>query len=303
MIKPTIAIIGTGLVGSTIAYSLCLQKLPVTIILVDCNTTLCSGQSNDINDACTLHDSMLLYCGSFTQAAQADIIIIAAGIPQKINQSRMDLLKHNKKVIQKIFFDLGSIQKNAIIIMVTNPVDVLSFYAFRLSELPSNQIIGSGTFLDTQRLHFMLAKILTINPQSIQAHIIGAHNDTQFPAWSAATIEGIPLFSYMKLSCEVQQRISQEVAQKAYKIIQEKGATNYGIAACITNICSMILFDEKKIVPISSYQHEYNVYFSMPAILTRKGIKQILNLPLNLQEKEKLNISISDLKKYTQKLF
>lgn len=294
---PTIAIIGAGSVGSTTAYALMLVNTNAEIILVDIDKTRCTGETLDLSDTlgfCTTHNIRM---GTPQEAGQADIIIIAAGQKQLPGQSRTALLATNKKVITQIIKSLEPIKKDAIIIMVTNPVDILTYLAQELSGLPKKQIIGSGTYLDTQRVRGLLAEQLNIARESIDMYVIGEHGDSQVCAWSSAHINGVPLLQFPDIHQSNLQQIAQRTREYAYKIIECKGSTYYGIAACVAHICTIILYDKKEIIPVSWYHKEYDICFSLPAVIGRNGVEKIIPITLNATEKQQLQQSIETLNK------
>ena len=180
-------------------------------------------------------------------------------------------------------------------------MDILTLYAQQLADLPRNQVFGSGTFLDTQRLRGILAKKLGVAEQSIDAYILGEHGDTQFPAWSTAHVGGIPLLNFEKISRDDLDQIAEETSQRAYDIIACKGTTFYGIAACVATMCEAILFNQKLVVPLSTYIPEFQLCFSMPTVLGENGIEQILPTLLDDKEQKKLESSAQKLKKFIVK--
>ena len=297
MKRTKIAIIGAGSVGSTIAYALLLKNLAAEILLVDSNEIRCRGEILDLSDALSFCESSSIRSGTPDDARHSDIIIIAAGKRQEPGQDRIALLKANKKVIESVLQSLQPLNKNAIIIMVTNPVDVMTFYAQQLSGLPKTQVFGSGTFLDSQRLRGQLSKKIKVAEQSIHAYILGEHGDTQFPAWSAARVAGMSL-SEFGISQKDLEHIAHEVKNKAYEIISCKGATFYGIATCVAALCRTIMFDQKRVTPVSCYIKAFNVSLSMPVILGAQGIEEILMIPLSATEQKHLDRSIETLQSY-----
>jgi L-lactate dehydrogenase len=292
-----IAIIGAGFVGSTAAYALLLKKITAEVILVDINETRCHGEILDLSDACGIDGSSCIRSGNAQDAAQADIIIIAAGKPQKQGESRLDLLKTNKAIIADIFASIKPINPQAIIIMVTNPLDALTIHAQTLSGLPHNQVFGTGTFLDSLRLREIIAQKVGISKESVNAHIIGEHGDSQIAVWSCAEIAGTPLHQFPGIVQQDFAVIEQQVKDKAYDIIACKGATYFGIATCIATLCEAIIFNQKLIIPLSVYMQQYKIYFSMPAVLSENGIEKIIELPLNTDEQQKLSYSIKLIQK------
>lgn len=283
-----IAIIGAGSVGSTIAYALLLKNVTAEIILIDIDEARCHGEILDLSDACISDNSSKISSGNPTDAAQADIIIIAAGKAQNPNETRLDLLNTNKKIITDIFIAIKPINPQAIVIMVTNPLDPLTALAQSLSGLPRNQVFGTGTFLDTLRLRGILSEKTNIARESIHAYVIGEHGDSQVVAWSSAEIAGTPLIQCEGLREEDFEIIAQQAKDIAYEIIACKGSTHFGIATCVAHICQAIIFDQKVVMPLSTYIPEYDVVFSMPVILGESGIEKIISIPLSDCEHKKL---------------
>ncbi len=298
MKQTKISIIGAGMVGSTIAYALGLRGVPADVYLVDPNQARCRGEILDLSDSLAFCGPSIIQTESIKTVGKSDIIIISAGARQEPGQDRVKLLATNKDVIKQIIHDIGAIQPNAIIIMVTNPLDVLTLYAQELTKLPRSQIFGTGTFLDTQRLRGILAQKLDVAIQSIHAYILGEHGDTQFPAWSCAYVAGIPLLSFAKLTKKELDQIAQETRNKAYEIISCKGATYWGIGTCVATICNTIILDQKRVTPLSCYVEPLDVCLSMPVVLGKRGIEKILSMPLNKHEQEQLELSAQTLRSY-----
>lgn len=286
MQQPLIAIIGAGAVGSTIAYTLLLHNRASKILLVDVNVNKCKGEILDLEDSLAMQSSIKICTGSLQEAGQADIIIIAAGIPQKPGQTRLELFKTNYKIMGSIIQDMKP-AKNSIIIVVTNPVDLLTRYVQEISGLPRNQVFGSGTFLDTYRLRELLGNYLHINPHSIQVYVLGEHGDSQCVPWSIARIGTVPLSAF-SMSEKILDEMAFKAQQRAYDIIACKGFTSFGIATAVAMYCESIMSDSKCVIPVSCFVEDLNAYLSMPVILGLNGIEHILHPPLNKQEQEKL---------------
>lgn len=291
-----IAIIGAGAVGSTTAYVLMLRNLTAEIMLVDINDLRCKGEMLDLSDTLSFSVSSRIHIATAQEARNADIIIFSAGIPQKPEQSRTELLATNKKVVQTVFEQLQPINPEAIIIMVTNPVDILTLLAQNINGLPRSQIFGTGTLLDSLRLQGILSRTLGIAEQSINAYVLGEHGDSQFVAWSCAHIAGAPIHSFPEITHEKLSAMEQETRQKALDIIACKGATYYGIAACISLMCESIIFDQKRAIPLSTYHPQFDVCLSLPVILGERGIEKIIPLTLNNHEKKLLQKSVQCIK-------
>lgn len=296
MKQPTIAVIGTGAVGSTTAFSLLMQNIPAQIILIDINTKKCAGEVGDLEDVAPLTEGALVKKGTLQEAAQADIIVITAGIPQKPKQTRLDLIKTNCAVIESIMRDMKPINPKSIVIVVTNPVDILTHYVQQISGLPQQQIFGSGTLLDTNRLKGFLAEHLNTSSRLIQGYVLGEHGDSQVVAWSTVKVDGVPLEN-LGLQPSTLEELATKTKQKIYEIIECKGFTSFGVASCVAQYCKIILGDSKQIVPVSCFVKHYNVCFSMPVILGRHGIHEVVDLPLTSAEQKNLQESATALKK------
>lgn len=292
----TIAIIGAGRVGATTAHALMLQNVAAEILLVDVNEKRCQGEVYDLTDVLPFSQTSCIRTASPREAAQADIIIIAAGAAQKPHQPRSELLSTNKKVIATIFDSLKPIRKDAIIIMVTNPVDQLTLYAQEIAGLPRNQIFGSGTILDTQRLRGIIANKVAIAEESIHVYVLGEHGESQFVAWSAARIGGVPFNNFPELTAAFLKSAAEQAQQRVYEIIACKEATYFGVATCVSALCADIVYDQKRAVPLSCYSEKYGVCLSVPAILGAHGIEKLLPLQLDKAEHEALEKSVQRLK-------
>lgn len=302
-----IAVIGAGYVGSTIAYSLVMKDIAGEVLLVDVNQNICNGNVLDLED--TLFFSMQtthVTAANYVQAAEADIIIICAGIAQKPGQSRIDLLETNKKILHEIAQQLTPLNPNAVVIVVTNPVDVLTWHMQQWLPLPKNQIIGTGTYIDSVRFGDLIGKKINVNPQNIYAYIFGEHGDTQVPLWSKVFINGTPLNEYRPFfiasenppfTQEEKDSIALATKNRAYEIIACKGGTNFGIAACVTSICQAIVWNKQEI-PVSFYQPKYDVCMSTMALVGPKGVEKEVPHELSAHEEQLLAISAQEIKKY-----
>lgn len=296
-----IAIIGAGAVGATTAYTATLKNLAAEILLIDVNETKEAGEVMDIADGLSLVETGCVKGADFKDARDADIIVITAGAPQKPGETRLDLIKKNVEIQKSIFKQIGKLRPTAIIIMVANPVDVLTVVAQKLSGLPRNQVFGSGTTLDTMRFKATLAKKLGVSPQSVHGYVLGEHGDSEFVAWSSVTVGGVPA-NKLKITTKDKREIEKKVKKEAYEIINRKGATFYGIALVLSDIIEAILFNQQKIMPVSSMllecQGVSDVCLGMPAVLGRSGVEKVWPLALNASEKKKLQNSAKVLKQY-----
>ncbi len=292
-----ISIIGTGNVGATTAYTLILKNLGSEIILVDRNEEKCDGEVRDLSDAIPFSEVSHVRQGTLKEAGQAEIIIITAGVGKiEKGQTRLDLININKEILKDIIEGMKPLNKNAIIIMVANPVDILTCIAQEISGLPRKQVMGSGTLLDTQRLRGYLSEKLDISEYSIHAYVLGEHGNSQFVAWTHSNVAGIPLNKFCEITGKCMKDIAEDTMKEAYKIIEEKGATYYGIAACVSEICENIIYDQKRVMPVSSYQEKFGICFSMPTVLGCDGVKEVLDIELSDDEKNALEKSAKQLK-------
>jgi L-lactate dehydrogenase len=287
MRQSKIAVIGAGVVGSTTAYALMMRNLASKIMLVDIHATKCKGEVLDLSDALPFSSASEIIMGSLKEAGQADIAIITAGIPQKPEQSRMDII-----------YGMRPINPDLILIIVSNPVDILTYYAQRIAELPKNQIFGSGTLLDTQRLRHLIGEKVRVSPQSVHVNVLGEHGDSQFVAWSTGHIAGIPLLDFPGINKEELATMALKARNKAYDIISCKGSTAFGIASCISTYCHNIIYDTRSAIPVSCYVREFGCCISMPAIIGKNGVEEILMPRLNHQEEAALQKSVEAIKNH-----
>lgn len=290
-----IAIVGAGAVGASCAYSILWKNIAAEIMLVDINEVRCKGEILDLSDAVPFTCASCIHSGTFQEAGKADIIIICAGARQKPGQSRTELLETNKNVVTSIIQSMQPINKQAIIIMVTNPVDIMAYVAQHIAGLPKEQVIGSGTWLDTQRLRTAIARQTAISCKSVEVFMLGEHGETQFAAWSCATIGCVPAAQYPGLTLEQREKLASGTKNLVYTIIECKEATYYGIGACVADICECIVFNQRRVLPLSSYMDEYKVSLSMPVVLGEHGIEKYVPIPLDQHEKQLLKESVTKL--------
>jgi L-lactate dehydrogenase len=293
-----IAIIGAGAVGSTTAYALSLQKIVAEIILIDVDEKRCRGETLDLTDIYALSPSTHIRSGTMKDAEQSDIVIIAAGKRQEEGESRTNMFEQNKKVIKTICSQLIGIQKNAIVIMVTNPIDPLTLLAQNLLSISRNHIFGSGTILDSLRLRKYIGAALSVSPQSVSGVILGEHGDTQFAQWSSVQINGAPLCHFQLFDESKKKEIAEKVKKEAYEIIACKGATFFGVASCVALLCRAILYNEKIALPLSCFLQKENICISLPVILASDGIISYLPLSFNQEEDKCFEKSVHFIKQY-----
>ncbi|MDH5656692.1 MAG: L-lactate dehydrogenase [Spirochaetia bacterium] len=293
-----VSVIGAGNVGATTCYALLLKNSTAEILLSDINQDLCEGHVRDLSDALPFSDTSKVFSADLKEAGKSDVIVITAGAAQKPGQTRLDLVDTNKKIIASILEQMqpGS---GSVILMVSNPVDVLTYHAQNiLKERPHGKTFGSGTYLDTQRLRGELSSLLKIGESSIHAYVLGEHGNSQFVAWSESSVGGKPILDFLESNESMKRDIAEHTMKEAYEIIAKKGSTYYGIAACITEICESILYDQKRIFPVSCRLEEYNITLSMPAVIGENGIEKIIKLNLNPDEMKLFENSMNQIRPY-----
>ena len=300
-----VAIIGCGFVGSSSAFALMQSGLFSEMVLIDADVNRAEGEALDISHGLPFAKPMKIYAGSYEDIANAAIVIVTAGAGQKPGETRLDLVKKNVEIFKSIIPEIAKQDFNGILLIVANPVDILTYVAAKLSKLPQGRVFGSGTVLDSARLKYLLGEHLDVDNRSVHAFIIGEHGDSEMAAWSSANVSGIPLNDFCEMRGyfkheESMKKILEEVKNSAYEIIEKKHATYYGIAMSVRRICEAIIRDEKSILPVSSIQKgEYgieNVALSIPAIVGREGVEKVVPIKLSDTEKEELIKSANTLK-------
>ena len=294
-----VMVIGTGNVGASIGFSLVSQRTAVNeLVLVDLNQADAEGEAMDLRDTLAVSPTYLkISAGSYEKDAKdTDIAIFTAGAAQKKGgETRMELLARNAKILHSVIDQLLTANFHGIFLIVTNPVDVMSYLAMQYSGFPSHKIIGSGTVLDSARLRYYLAEKLKVSPKSVHAYQIGEHGDSEFTTWSSANVGGQPIHKLLKKADL--STIEEETKLTAYKIIERKGATYYGIGACVTSIVNCIFNDECRVLPVSTYDAFSDTFFGFPAVVGRNGIIHRLDTELTEVESLKLQSSINVIKK------
>ena len=295
-----IAIIGCGFVGSASAFALMQSKMFSEIVLIDADKDKAEGEAMDISHGIPFVGNMKIYAGSYDDIVDASIIVITAGAGQKPGETRLDLVHKNVGIFKSIIPEIAKRNCRGILLVVANPVDILTYTALKLSGFEENRVIGSGTVLDTARLKYQLGEHLSVDSQSVHAYIIGEHGDSEIAVWSSANVSGIPLDDFCEMRGHYnhdksQENIAEKVKNSAYEIIAKKRATYYGVAMAVKRICEAIIRDEKSILPISSLMHgEFgidDVVLSMPSIVGANGIET--KVPISLSEDEEINLKKS----------
>lgn len=303
--RQKVAIIGCGFVGAACAFALMQSGMFSEMVLIDVDKSRAEGEAMDISHGVPFAKPAKIYAGDYDDIRDAAIIVITAGANQQPDETRLDLVHKNVKIFQSIIPQIREREYGGILLVVSNPVDILTYVAAKLSGFTENRVIGSGTVLDTARLKRAVAEHLTVDSRSVHAFIIGEHGDSEIAAWSGANISGIPLSDFCELRGHYKHeenttRIAEAVKKSAYEIIEKKQATYYGIAMSVKRICEVILRDEKSILPVSSMMYgEYgisDVALSMPAIVGKNGVETKVPIPLSDEELDRLRQSASMLR-------
>lgn len=305
------AIIGCGNVGATCAYTLMHSGILSEIVLLDANAKKAEGEAMDLNHALPFLSPMRICAGTYEDLADCGIIIIAAGAGQAKGETRIDLLKKNRAILRTILDGIKPVNTEAILLLVSNPVDILTYIALDLSGFDPHRVIGSGTVLDTARLKFLVGRMLQVDSRNVHTFIIGEHGDSELAAWSSATVSGVPINTFCEMRGhfnhdEATERIAENVKNSAYEIIAKKKATYFGVAMAVRRICEAIIRDEKSILPVSNLMHgEFgisDISLSMPAIVGAHGVENRIPIALDEEETEKLQSSAGTLKKIIEEV-
>jgi L-lactate dehydrogenase len=309
--SPKIVVIGAGAVGSTFAYSLIIHGLASEIVIIDVNKERAEGEIMDLNHGIPFAYPTKVWAGDYEDCEDADIVVIAVDKGQKIEQSRLDLAQGNFEMLKQIVPNITKHNKDCILLVVTNPLDVMTYAALKLSHFPWHRVIGSGTILDTARLRYLLGEHLKIDPRNVHAYIIGEHGDSEVPVWSLANVAGIRLKDYCPI-CKIPynpddfNNLFLKVRNAGYEIIRRKGRTFYAVALGMTKIVESIIRNENAVVTASCLLQDYHgvsdICLSVPLILNRKGIEQIIRLPLSDKETADFQKSAAIVKKVADSL-
>ena len=294
------AVIGVGFVGATAAFTLASSGLFSEIVLLDANQKKAEGEAADISHGSAFTQPCLVRAGGYSDLSECGLIVIAAGANQKPGETRIELLGRNKAILQSIIEQLIAVNREAILLIVSNPVDILTYMAQKLSGLPTERVIGTGTVLDTARLKHLLGQHLQVDSRNVHAFIIGEHGDSELAVWSSANISGVDLTDYCRIcgkddSREALDRIYRSVRDAAYQIIEGKGATYYAIGLAVRRIAEAIVRDEHSVLPVSSrVDGPYgiaNLCLGLPCVLGRSGVQNMLHIPLSAEETTQLRAS------------
>ncbi len=307
-----VAIIGAGNVGCTFAYSLMISGIAREIVLIDSNQEKARGECMDLNHGASFVPPTEVYSAGFEGCKDANVVVITAGVKQKPGESRLDLVQNNVEAFKSIVPEIVKHTKDAVLLVVTNPVDILTYATLKISGLSSHQVFGSGTVLDSSRLRYLISEHSDVDPRNVHAYIIGEHGDTELPVWSKAYTGGMLLTEYCEI-CEgssdhekTLRKIFKEVKTAAYEIINTKGATYYAVGLALVRIVGAILRDENSVLPVSvlinDYYGIYDVCLSIPSVVNAKGIRRFLKIKLSDTEVKQFKHSAETLKNIIEKI-
>lgn len=299
-----VAIVGVGMVGMSFAYSMLNQDICDELCLIDINKERARGEAADLSHGLPFApSSMKIFAGEYEDCADMDLVVICAGAPQLEGETRRDLLQKNYKVFKTIVKPVVESGFKGVFLVASNPVDVMTKVVLDLSGFPPEKVLGTGTTLDTARLRYMMSDYFKLNPRNVHAYVIGEHGDSEFVAWSNAQISVLPvsqLENYNENMMSVLMKIAVSVRDSAYEIIKAKKATYYGIGMVLSRLTRAILNDENSVFTVSAYLNgqydEKNIYIGVPAVINRNGVREILELSLNSEEKRKFKHSSDILK-------
>ncbi|MBU1853946.1 MAG: L-lactate dehydrogenase [Candidatus Omnitrophica bacterium] len=304
--RSKVVIVGMGNVGSTFAFTLMISGVAREIVLIDKNEEHARGECMDLNHGASFVQPVEITSSGYEGCKDADIVVIAAGAKQKPDQTRIDLVQTNAEIFKDIIPKIVKYAKDAIILVVSNPVDILTYVSLKISGFPPNRVLGSGTVLDSSRFRYLISEHCHVDPRNVHAYIIGEHGDTELPVWSHANIGGMVLAKYCPICnsiCDYKRelgKIFEEVKNSAYKIIEAKGATYYAIGLALVRIVEAILRDENSVLPVSTLVNDYyeisDVCLSIPSIVNRSGVDKFLRLELSQSEQEQFRHSAETLK-------
>lgn len=307
-----VAIVGCGLVGSTTAFSLITQGICDEVIMIDINKERAYGEMLDLQDTIEyLNKNVKVKTGDYADCTDVDIIVITAGAPPKQGQTRLDTLELSAKICKSIVDPIMASGFDGIFLVISNPVDIITHYVQFLSGLPKNQVIGTGTAIDSARLQNMIAQLAKVDPRSVHAYSMGEHGDSQMVPWSTVTVAGKPFYDVIADNKEMigdvdLDELLYRTTQEGWEILNRKGTTYYGIATACAGIIKAILNDENRIIPVSTLlEGEYgekNVYAGVPTVLNREGAADVLEIHMTPGELARFKESTRLIREYTDKI-
>jgi L-lactate dehydrogenase len=306
-----VAVVGVGNVGATFAYALLLSGFASEIVLIDANRAKAEGETMDLNHTVPFTHPTRVWAGDYSDCAGATVTVLAAGANSKPGENRLALVERNAAIWREIVPQVVKHNPDGILLIATNPVDVLTYAAWKLSGLPVSRVIGSGTILDTSRIRYLLSEHFGVDARSVHAYIIGEHGDSEVPVWSLANIAGMRLPEFcqaqgLAYDPKAMETIFEQTRDAAYRIIERKGATYYAVAAGLMRITQAILRNQRSVLSVSSLIEDYygigDVCFSLPTVVDRGGVERVLRLQLSDKEVQKVRHSAEVLKGTIRKL-
>jgi L-lactate dehydrogenase len=313
-LKPKISIIGCGNVGMRFAYSVAIKGLARSLVLVDVNRKRLEADALDLSHGAPFYSPIDINAGDYADIGGSDLVVVTAGKSILPGQTRLEIAKTNAELFKSIIPQIVKYAPSSIILVVSNPVDILSYVAYKLSGKPSGEVIGSGTVLDSSRLRFLLGQDCSVDTRNIHAYVLGEHGDSEFPCWSKAMIGGVALNDYCAICgiCDNNeknrklQNIFNEVKNSAYKIIEGKGETSYGIGLAMARITQAVVHDENSILPVSclvnGFLGQEELYISLPAIVNKDGVREVVTLKLNESEEASFKVSAEAVKRVLKEI-
>lgn len=306
-----IILVGDGAVGSSYAFALVTQNIGRELGIIDINHAKAEGDAIDLSHALAFQTPKKIYAATYADCADADLVVLTAGAPQKPGETRLDLVHKNLAIYKSIISEIMASGFDGMFLVAANPVDILTYATWKFSGLPSNRVIGSGTSLDSARFRQAIAELTNVDARNVHAYILGEHGDTEFPVWSHANIGGLQIYEWVKSHPEVDEQALTDIffstRDAAYEIIAKKGATYYGIGVALARITRAIFNDERAILPLSvlldGHYGQDDVYIGAPAVIGRNGIENIIEIPLNDSELQKMAHSATTLKTITKEAF
>lgn len=300
-----VVIVGTGFVGTSIAYAMINQGVANELVLIDVNQEKAEGEALDLLDGMAWGEkNVSVWSGTYEECKDANLVILTAGVNQKPGQTRLDLVKTNAAITRQIVKEVMASGFDGIFVVASNPVDILTYLTWQESGLPASRVVGTGTTLDTTRFRKEIALKLAVDPRSVHGYILGEHGDSEVAAWSHTTVGGKPIMEYVEKDHRLEENdlnvLADKVKNAAYEIIDRKKATYYGIGMSTTRIVKAILNNEQAVLPVSAYLNgeygEEDIFTGVPSIVDENGVREIIELSITPQEKAMFHQSVSELK-------
>lgn len=308
-----VILVGDGAVGSSYAFALVNQGIAQELGIIEIPQFFdkAVGDAEDLSHALAFTSPKKIYAAKYEDCADADLVVITAGAPQKPGETRLDLVGKNLAINKSIVTEVVKSGFNGIFLVAANPVDILTYSTWKFSGFPKERVIGSGTSLDSARFRQKIAELVDVDARNVHAYILGEHGDSEFPVWSHANVAGLQIYEWVKNNPEVDEEalvnIFFGVRDAAYTIIEKKGATFYGIAVALARITRAILDDENAVLPLSVYMEDQyglnDIYIGAPAVINAQGIQKVIEIPLSDAEQDRMNASAKQLKEILDQAF